>query len=146
MYFEKIARAVYDIEEATSTAYDIILEQKVDIFPSHFVLIFCISVSIISSHLLCAFWQMIKSETRASLIKFLQILVVHHPSRRSTPTLLVWTFDLQNVLLCSLINTLFLLGAGREVQRYLWTLMICAHQTWGLPINRKPPMVMARVH
>ncbi|XP_034688256.1 sulfhydryl oxidase 2 isoform X2 [Vitis riparia] len=50
---EQIARAVYDIEEATSTAYDIILEQK-----------------------------MIKSETRASLIKFLQILVVHHPSRR----------------------------------------------------------------
>ena len=37
MYFEKIVRAVYDIEEATSTAYDIILEHKVDIFPCHFV-------------------------------------------------------------------------------------------------------------
>ncbi|XP_059655427.1 sulfhydryl oxidase 2-like isoform X2 [Cornus florida] len=49
----QIARAVYDVEEATGTAFDIILEHK-----------------------------MIKSETRASLIKFLQLLVVHHPSRR----------------------------------------------------------------
>lgn len=49
----QIARAVYDIEEATSTAFDIILEHK-----------------------------MIKSETRASLIKFLQLMVAHHPSRR----------------------------------------------------------------
>lgn len=49
----QIARAVYDVEEATSTAFDIILEHK-----------------------------MIKSETRASLIKFLQLLVVHHPSVR----------------------------------------------------------------
>ncbi|KAF3432231.1 hypothetical protein FNV43_RR26970 [Rhamnella rubrinervis] len=49
----QIARAVYDVEEATATAFDIILEHK-----------------------------MIKSETRASLIKFLQFLVAHHPSRR----------------------------------------------------------------
>ncbi|XP_062170712.1 sulfhydryl oxidase 2 isoform X2 [Alnus glutinosa] len=49
----QIARAVYDVEEATSTAFDIILEHK-----------------------------MIKPETRASLIKFLQLLVAHHPSRR----------------------------------------------------------------
>ncbi|KAF5940338.1 hypothetical protein HYC85_021505 [Camellia sinensis] len=49
----KIARAVYDVEEATSSAFDIILDHK-----------------------------MIKSETRASLIKFLQLLVAHHPSRR----------------------------------------------------------------
>ncbi|KAE8022804.1 hypothetical protein FH972_008574 [Carpinus fangiana] len=49
----QIARAVYDVEEATSTAFDIILVNK-----------------------------MIKSETRASLIKFLQLLVAHHPSRR----------------------------------------------------------------
>ncbi|GKV42939.1 hypothetical protein SLEP1_g50291 [Rubroshorea leprosula] len=49
----QIARAVYDVEEATATAFDIILEHK-----------------------------MIKSETRASLIRFLQLLVVHHPSRR----------------------------------------------------------------
>ncbi|XP_010044158.2 sulfhydryl oxidase 2 isoform X1 [Eucalyptus grandis] len=49
---EQIARAVYDVEEATVTAFDIILEHK------------------------------IKSETRASLIQFLQLLVVHHPSRR----------------------------------------------------------------
>ncbi|KAL7001044.1 Sulfhydryl oxidase 1 [Sarracenia purpurea var. burkii] len=49
----QIVRAIYDVEEATSTAFDIILEHK-----------------------------MIKSETRASLIKFLQLLVAHHPSRR----------------------------------------------------------------
>ncbi|KAG2709504.1 hypothetical protein I3760_05G243000 [Carya illinoinensis] len=49
----QIARAVYDVEEATSTAFDIILEHK-----------------------------MIKSETRASLIQFLQLLVAHHPSMR----------------------------------------------------------------
>ncbi|XP_024021588.1 sulfhydryl oxidase 2 isoform X1 [Morus notabilis] len=49
----QIARAVYDVEEATATAFDIILEHK-----------------------------MIKSNTRASLIKFLQILVAHHPSKR----------------------------------------------------------------
>ncbi|PIN14316.1 FAD-dependent sulfhydryl oxidase/quiescin [Handroanthus impetiginosus] len=49
----QIARAIYDVEEATSTAFDIILEHK-----------------------------MIKSETRASLVKFFQLLVVHHPSRR----------------------------------------------------------------
>ncbi|KAI9168838.1 hypothetical protein LWI28_002620 [Acer negundo] len=49
----QISRAVYDVEEATATAFDIILEQK-----------------------------MIRSETRASLIRFLQLLVPHHPSRR----------------------------------------------------------------
>ncbi|PON45787.1 DnaJ-like [Parasponia andersonii] len=49
----QIARAVYDVEEATVTALEIILEHK-----------------------------MIKPNTRASLIKFLQILVAHHPSKR----------------------------------------------------------------
>ncbi|XAR72283.1 Thiol oxidase, partial [Bertholletia excelsa] len=49
----QIGRAVYDVEEATATAFDIIFKQK-----------------------------MIKSKTRASLIKFLQLLVAHHPSRR----------------------------------------------------------------
>ncbi|GMI75145.1 quiescin-sulfhydryl oxidase 2 [Hibiscus trionum] len=49
----QIARAVYDVEEATATAFDIILEHK-----------------------------MIKSGTRASLIQFRQLLVAHHPSRR----------------------------------------------------------------
>ncbi|KAK2971064.1 hypothetical protein RJ640_022619 [Escallonia rubra] len=53
---QKIVRAVYDVEEATSTAFDIILEHKV--------------------------MQMINSDTRASLIKFLQLMVAHHPSRR----------------------------------------------------------------
>ncbi|XP_017226956.1 sulfhydryl oxidase 2 isoform X2 [Daucus carota subsp. sativus] len=49
----QIARAVYDIEEATSMAFNLILEHK-----------------------------MIKSKTRASFIEFLQLIVAHHPSRR----------------------------------------------------------------
>ncbi|KAL8157531.1 sulfhydryl oxidase 2-like [Apium graveolens] len=49
----QIARAVYDIEEATSMAFDLILKHK-----------------------------MIKSETRASFIEFFQLIVAHHPSRR----------------------------------------------------------------
>lgn len=49
----QIARAIYDVEEATSTAFGIICMHK-----------------------------MIKAETRASLIKFLQLLVAHHPSKR----------------------------------------------------------------
>uniref|UniRef100_A0A7N0UBD8 Sulfhydryl oxidase n=1 Tax=Kalanchoe fedtschenkoi TaxID=63787 RepID=A0A7N0UBD8_KALFE len=50
---EQITKAIYDIEEATYTAFDIITEHK-----------------------------MIKPETRGSMITFLQLLVAHHPSRR----------------------------------------------------------------
>ncbi|XP_010924152.2 sulfhydryl oxidase 1 isoform X2 [Elaeis guineensis] len=50
---EQIARAIYDVEKATAGAFGIISEHK-----------------------------MIKSETRAPLIKFLQLLVTHHPSKR----------------------------------------------------------------
>ncbi|KAL5726634.1 thiol oxidase [Ranunculus cassubicifolius] len=49
----QIVRAVYDVEEATATAFDIILSHK-----------------------------MIASKTRAPLISFLQLLVAHHPSKR----------------------------------------------------------------
>ncbi|KAI3825085.1 hypothetical protein L1987_06561 [Smallanthus sonchifolius] len=49
----QIARAIYDVEEATSFAFDIIVEHK-----------------------------MIKPDTRATLIKFMQLMVAHHPSRR----------------------------------------------------------------
>ncbi|KAB5538115.1 hypothetical protein DKX38_015648 [Salix brachista] len=49
----QIARAVYDVEEATAIAFEIIIEHK-----------------------------MIKQHTRVSLIKFLQLLAVHHPSKR----------------------------------------------------------------
>ncbi|XP_060214676.1 sulfhydryl oxidase 2-like isoform X1 [Lycium barbarum] len=49
----QIVKAIYDIEEATSTAFGIILDHK-----------------------------MIIPATRASLIKFLQLLVAHHPSKR----------------------------------------------------------------
>ncbi|XP_076942111.1 sulfhydryl oxidase 1-like [Bidens hawaiensis] len=50
---EQISRAIYDVEEATNAASDIITEH-----------------------------QMIKSDTRATFIKFLQIMVAHNPSRR----------------------------------------------------------------
>ncbi|XP_073007994.1 sulfhydryl oxidase 1-like isoform X1 [Typha latifolia] len=50
---EQIARAIYDVEEATTNAFDIILEHK-----------------------------MIKPDTRAPLIKFFQLLAAHHPSKR----------------------------------------------------------------
>ncbi|KAM7275279.1 hypothetical protein ACFE04_017145 [Oxalis oulophora] len=49
----QIARAVHDVEEATAIAFHIILQHK-----------------------------MIKSETRPSFIKFLQLIAAHHPSKR----------------------------------------------------------------
>ncbi|MQM18585.1 hypothetical protein Taro_051582 [Colocasia esculenta] len=50
---EQVARAIYDIEEATAGAFDIILEHK-----------------------------MIKPDTEAPFIKFLQLISAHHPSKR----------------------------------------------------------------
>ncbi|WOL17559.1 sulfhydryl oxidase 1-like isoform X1 [Canna indica] len=50
---EEISRAIYDIEESTAQAFQIIFQNK-----------------------------MIKSNTRSELIKFLQLLVAHHPSKR----------------------------------------------------------------
>ncbi|XP_018678201.2 sulfhydryl oxidase 1 isoform X1 [Musa acuminata AAA Group] len=50
---EQIARAIYDVEEATALAFEIIIQHK-----------------------------MIKSSTQAPLIKFFQILATHHPSKR----------------------------------------------------------------
>nr|XP_043620545.1 sulfhydryl oxidase 2-like [Erigeron canadensis] len=49
----QIARAIYDVEEATSVAFDIILQHK-----------------------------MITLDTRATFIRFLQVMVAYHPSRR----------------------------------------------------------------
>ncbi|XP_012848340.1 PREDICTED: sulfhydryl oxidase 2-like isoform X1 [Erythranthe guttata] len=81
----QIARAVYDIEEATTTAFGIILDHK-----------------------------MIKSETKASLVKFFQLLVVHHPSRRcrkGTAELLV---DFDNLLANKEIDS----GERGEIRNY----------------------------
>ncbi|XP_020592949.1 sulfhydryl oxidase 1-like isoform X2 [Phalaenopsis equestris] len=63
---EQIARAIYDVEEATSQLFDIITDSK-----------------------------RITKETRAPLIKFFQLLIAHHPSkrcRRGTAEILV-NFD-----------------------------------------------------
>lgn len=75
----KIARAIYDVEEATSTAFDIILEHKVDYLFSSIALLCLLFWMIVQIFYV---WQMIKPDTRASLIKFLQLLAAHHPSRR----------------------------------------------------------------
>ncbi|KAL0924176.1 hypothetical protein M5K25_004985 [Dendrobium thyrsiflorum] len=50
---EQIARAIYDVEEATSQFFEIITDNK-----------------------------RIRKETRAPLIKFFQLLIAHHPSKR----------------------------------------------------------------
>ncbi|XP_074309411.1 sulfhydryl oxidase 2-like isoform X1 [Silene latifolia] len=50
---EQITQAIYDVEEATTLAFDIILRHK-----------------------------MIKQGTKGSLLRFLQLMVAHHPSRR----------------------------------------------------------------
>ncbi|XP_022881976.1 sulfhydryl oxidase 2-like isoform X1 [Olea europaea var. sylvestris] len=98
----QIARAVYDVEEATFTSFDIILGQK-----------------------------MIKLETRASLTKFLQLLVVHHPSRRcrkGTAEILV-DFDdlLANKKEVAGLSQKGVLGnyqiCGKEIPRGYW--MFC---------------------
>ncbi|XP_035843350.1 sulfhydryl oxidase 1-like isoform X3 [Helianthus annuus] len=54
VYPGQITQAVYDVEEATFIAFDMILENK----------------------------QMVKPDTRGTLIKFMQLMVSHHPSRR----------------------------------------------------------------
>ena len=80
----KIARAVYDVEEATSTAFEIIFSHKVILSrlcpPLIGFLPFILHSPFIFSNI--TVMQMIKAETRASFIKFLQILVAHHPSKR----------------------------------------------------------------
>ncbi|KAF9673963.1 hypothetical protein SADUNF_Sadunf10G0078400 [Salix dunnii] len=100
----QIARAVYDVEEATAIAVEIILEHK-----------------------------MIKQHTRVSLIKFLQLLAVHHPSKRCRKGIAevlvnfddlcppdMWSPDKQEVL----SNGKGMLGnfqvCGKEVPRGYW--------------------------
>ncbi|RDX85127.1 Sulfhydryl oxidase 2, partial [Mucuna pruriens] len=113
----QIARAIYDVEEATSTAFDIILEHK-----------------------------MIKPGTRASLIKFLQLLAAHHPSRRcrkGTAEFLVsfddlyptdfWSTNKQEVDKISVRN---LKICGKDVPRGYW--MFCRgskNETRGFSVS-----------
>ncbi|XP_016685674.2 sulfhydryl oxidase 2 isoform X1 [Gossypium hirsutum] len=102
------AQAIFDVEEATAIAFDIILEQK-----------------------------MIKSKTRASLIKFLQLLVAHHPSqrcRKGSAEVLVnfdefcpldmWSSDKHDVPTSNLKEVLHDFQiCGKEVPRGYW--MFC---------------------
>ncbi|MBA0746534.1 hypothetical protein Gogos_009042, partial [Gossypium gossypioides] len=103
------AQAIYDVEEATAIAFDIILEQK-----------------------------MIKSKTRASLIKFLQLLVAHHPSqrcRKGSAEVLVnfdefcpldmWSSDKHDVPTSNLKEVLHDFQiCGKEVPRGYWVVRI----------------------
>lgn len=101
----QIVRAVYDVEEATSTAFDIILTHK-----------------------------MIISKTRAPLISFLQLLVAHHPSKRcrkGSADILVnfddswpsdlWSVSAQNTIVTPERNAIngFQI-CGKEVPRGYW--------------------------
>ncbi|OIW06966.1 hypothetical protein TanjilG_18354 [Lupinus angustifolius] len=99
--FGQIVKAIYDVEEATSTAFDIILGHK-----------------------------MIKPESRVSLIKFLQLLVAHHPSmrcRKGSAKLLMsfddlyptdfWSTNEQEIDEVSLSN---LQICGKDVPRGQW--------------------------
>ena len=125
-------RAIYDVEEATSTAFDIILGHKVNFgfFLWNMLLFFisyCLKAVFYSVY---AFMQMIKSETRASLIKFLQFLVTHHPSRRFVRRIPVYNCFAQSAA-SFIVQLGFLLGVGREVQNSLSTLMRCTHLIFG---------------
>ncbi|EES19913.1 hypothetical protein BDA96_09G236700 [Sorghum bicolor] len=85
---EQIVRAIYDVEEATAHALQIILEHK-----------------------------MIKPDTRDSLIRFLQILVAHHPSkrcRRGSAELLIDFDDHWHTNLSSLQDSSTLLKSAGE--------------------------------
>lgn len=74
--------------------------------------------------------QMIKSETKASLITFLQLLVAHHPSRRSTPYIFYFPIFVYYIIYCTVFtfgNVILDIDAGRVVERFLLTLMIYVH-------------------
>ncbi|KAM7271225.1 hypothetical protein ACFE04_030439 [Oxalis oulophora] len=99
----QIARAVYDVEEATAYALEFIMEDK-----------------------------MIKPETRGAFLKFLQLLVAHHPSRRcrkgSADILVnfdeVWPIDKPEVAMdeenSALVNFQI---CGKDIPRGYW--MFC---------------------
>ncbi|ONK81701.1 uncharacterized protein A4U43_C01F32000 [Asparagus officinalis] len=102
----QISRAIYDVEETTANAFDIIVENK-----------------------------MIRSETRASLIKFFQLSAAHHPSkrcRRGTAELLVnfddlWPKDLSSISLDAAKKshenntTKHFWICGKQIPRGYWT-------------------------
>jgi len=104
---EQIVRGIYDVEEATAHAWQIILEHK-----------------------------MIKPETHDSLIRFLQILVSHHPSkrcRRGSADLLI-NFDDHwhtNISLNSQESSTLLTSVagdnicGKGVPRGYWVRLLC---------------------
>lgn len=129
-FLMKIATAIYDVEEATSTAFGIILDHKVKklTLSLSWIPLVCMTQFYIFGPQLM---QMIRSGTRASLIKFLQLLVAHHPSKRLAPTF--QSFVICKSILCLSLTCkiwIFLLGAGREVQIYWLTLIIYVRQRY----------------
>ncbi|KAF5778592.1 putative thiol oxidase [Helianthus annuus] len=89
----QIAQAVYDVEEATIIAFDMILENK-----------------------------MVKPESRGTLIKFMQLMVSHHPSRRcrrGTADILVNFDDLYLSKKHGLLDEFGI--CGKEASRGYWT-------------------------
>ncbi|KAK9063700.1 hypothetical protein SSX86_017572 [Deinandra increscens subsp. villosa] len=102
----QIARAIYDVEEATNVAFDIILEH-----------------------------EMIKSDTRATFIKFLQIMMAHNPSRRCRKGIAEILVNFDDIYPSNTLSTnkdeqtnITVLGAlhtfkicGKQVPRGYWT-------------------------
>ncbi|KAF8390025.1 hypothetical protein HHK36_024546 [Tetracentron sinense] len=125
----QIVQALYDVEEATSSAFDIILDHK-----------------------------LITSATRASLIRFLQLLVAHHPSRRcrkGSAEILVNFDDLWSSDLWSTNTRDTVIGheksalggfqiCGKEVPRGYWVVVI--QTDWELSICKLNPLGQRKMY
>lgn len=89
---------------------------------------------------------MIKPDTRATLIKFMQLLVAHHPSLRFIPIYPHIILAILKVQSCNLLNVKSShLGVGREVLIYLSTLTIYTHQISGPQTKRNLEMALDMV-
>jgi hypothetical protein len=75
---EKVGISIHDIEEATAKALDIIVADKVRLNTKSTFANFEGHICVHSEVLL----QLLNEKTRHVFIQFLQLLVVHHPSKK----------------------------------------------------------------
>lgn len=95
----QIAKAIYDVEEATYAAFDIILRHK-----------------------------MIKAGTRASLIRFLQLLVAHHPSRRCRKGGAEILVDFDDLYPSKIVTANQEKGLSEKAKSLLQSIQICGQE------------------
>ncbi|KAJ8447647.1 hypothetical protein Cgig2_031701 [Carnegiea gigantea] len=95
----QIAKAIYDVEEATYAAFDIILRHK-----------------------------MIKAGTRASLIRFLQLLVAHHPSRRCRKGGSEILVDFDDLYPSNIVTANQEKGLSEKAKSVLQSIQICGQE------------------